>query len=296
MLAAPTTRPGIQERRNSNNGIFVMRLHYSADLRKRDASWRETERAKGHTERGWRREYEIDWTAPEGEAVIPEFDAALHAKPCPVVVTRRLLRFWDFGYVSPVVLFAQLTDIGQLRVLRELCPFNTPLADLITMTKAVTLTLTGDAANVFDAGDPAAESQTDLGNAATVCKQAGILLHTNRPGTEVSYATLRGRFAPTLFVPREGFVPGVLIDPQGCPNLIEALAGAFHLSPDPPYRVTKTHPHKDLVDALRYGSDNLSASQGEWQQQLATMAANDIQELRGLRTWQPEPTLTSAAF
>lgn len=93
--------------------------------------------------RAWRREYEIDWASPEGEPVIPEFVEATHVRDFLVDPTLRLLRFWDFGFDSPVVLFAQLTLWDQLRVVYELCPFNVTLRELIPAAQSVEKNLLG---------------------------------------------------------------------------------------------------------------------------------------------------------
>lgn len=288
-------RPGVEQWQNARNGLLVVRLHYSADPRKRTPEWKAEASANMHP-RSWRREYEIDWASPEGDPVIPEFREDLHVRDFAWDRSLRLLRFWDFGYVSPVVLFAQLTFFGQLRVRRELAPFNTPLRQLLESMRAVTLELSGrsipdptDAYDVggaevedkgaFDAGDPAGVNQTDLGSSAEVLGDAGIIIHTTRPGTELSYANLRDRFLRNVVDPNEGPVPAILIHPD-CPALRAACAGAFHLAALPPYKPVKTHPEKDLVDALRYGEDNIRALIPTTTHRLHAMATSEIREFR----------------
>lgn len=272
-------REGVQEWRNPRNRLAILRLHWSADPAKRSEDGR---RAMGQLraeigERAFKREYEIDWTSPEGEPVIPEFNATTHVRPVTLDPMRRLLRWWDFGRVAPVVLFAQATPTGQIQVKQELCPFNTPLDQLLPMVRAITADLVRDPTKVFDAGDPASVNQTDLGSSADVLLQHGMHLHTSRPGTEVSYAALRARLLKRIWAPPDGEIPALVIDPA-CRNLIEALSGAFHLSPHPPHRPVKQHPYKDLVDALRYGHDNLdSATRDSYGRDLRVMATADIQ-------------------
>lgn len=290
-------RPGVEQWTNPRNGLTVVKLHYSADPRKRTPEWK-AEASRNMHPRAWRREYEIDWASPAGEPVVPEYVEAAHCRAFEWDRRLRLLRGWDFGYVSPVVLFGQLTLFGQLRIRRELAPFNTPLDQLIDGMRALTLELGGadamlgdDALDIagqhskeeaFDAGDPAAENFTDLGSSAEVLGQHGLVLHTSRPGTEVSYARLRKRFLRQVMEPGVGPVPAILIHPE-CPNLRSALSGAFHLGPLPPYRPVKTHPEKDLVDALRYLDDNIQGMVGKgvgerWQR----IAGSDVRELRAV--------------
>lgn len=302
-------RQGIERWVNPRNGLFVVRLHYLADPTKRTLAWK-AEASRNMEPRAWRREYEIDWTSPEGEPVVPEYQEGTHCRPFEWQPDLRCLRFWDFGFVSPVVLFAQLTLFGQLRVRRELCPFNTPLDQLVDAMAALTVELgdreevlksdtwdvggedrpdQADKPTTFDAGDPAGTNQTDLGASAEVLGRYGILLHTTRPGTELSYAGLRKRFLRYVMEPGVGPVPAILIHPE-CPNLRSALGGAFHLSHLPPYRPAKTHPEKDLVDALRYGEDNIRSLVKAKHSLLHKMATEDQRVMRSVvepeDTWQ----------
>jgi len=265
-------RQGITEWRNPRNGFYVTRLHYSADPEKRAPRWKQ-KTSEGLSLRAWKREYEIDWTAPEGEPVVPEFDAGLHVQDTEIKRDGKLLRFWDFGSVSPVVLFCQLSPYGQVLFHRELCPFNCPLDQLLPIVLAISTDLV-IRRDFFDAGDPEAESIGSLGSISSLLSRQGIVMHTNRPGAEVSYATLRNWFLRRLMVPRIGQAPAAIISPR-CPNLIEALSGGFHLSPYPPYRPVKAHPAKDLVDAARYGFDNLEAAGADTQATWRRLAERD---------------------
>jgi len=269
---AARPRTGIIEWRNPRNGFFVTRLHYSADPEKRKPEWK-AKVSENLSLRAWQREYEISWSTPEGEPVTPEFTADTHVQEIHPEKDRKLLRFWDFGSVSPVVLFSQLSPYGQLLTHRELCPFNTPLDQLLPMVRAITMDLVMRADH-FDAGDPEGESQGTLGTVTDVLQRAGIVMHTNRVQTDASYATLRDWLLRRMHVPRLGQQPAWLISPR-CPNLIEALSGGFHRSPHPPYRPVKTHPMKDLVDAARYGFDNLAAAGSDVQAAWKKLAEGD---------------------
>lgn len=258
---------------NPKNGFTVLQVHYTADPAKRGADWRANAKA-GMLERGWRREYEIDWAAPEGEPVIPEFDPHIHVKEFGWLRGGRVLRGWDPGFESPAVVIAQLSPHGQLRVYAEVIPFNTPLMSLIPMVKSATLDLTPDVINVFDAGDPSATRETDLGNVHKVLKEHGIVLATHRPGHSASYEDFRKRFRETIFVTGEGHQPAILIHAR-CKMLISALGGAFHLSHHAPYNPVRVHPYTDVVDALRYLHDNLASSNTQWKQDMSKMARSD---------------------
>ena len=280
---------------------MVVRLHYTADSHKRDPAWK-TATGRNMHPRDWQREMEIDWSAPEGAPVVPEFQEITHVREFSWDSSLKCLRGWDFGAVSPVVLFAQLTLWGQLRIRRELCPFNTPVNQLWPMVQAVTVELAGrevllDGEAVvdlagrevpFDAGDPAGFNQTDLGSSAEYLAAQGVLLHAARPGTEVSYADLRGRFLRQVMEPGHGPVPAILVHPE-CRLLRGALSGGFHLSPFPPYKPVKVHPEKDVVDALRYLHDNLAGANKRAHEEQRRMAAADAQETRAQGGWSDVP-------
>lgn len=257
-------REGVQEWRNPRNRLFVTRIHWSADAAKRAESGRAAmaQLRAEIGERAFKREYEIDWASPEGEPVTPEFNPTVHIRAIAPDPWLRLLRFWDFGFVAPVVLFAQMLPVGQLRVYRELCPFNTPLDQLIPMVRAITQDLVRDPTKVFDTGDPAGRNQTDLGSSIDILAHHHIHVQTSRSAIEVSYAALRARLLARIWAPPEGEIPAFVIDP-GCRNLIEALSGAFHLSPHPPHKPVRVHPYTDTMDALRYGIDNLATASNE---------------------------------
>lgn len=55
---------------NPKNKFCIIRLHYTADPRKRSEKWKGEARA-GMTPSAWAKEYEIDWTAEFGEKVFP---------------------------------------------------------------------------------------------------------------------------------------------------------------------------------------------------------------------------------
>lgn len=312
-------RPGVQEWTNPRNGFHVLELKYTADPGKRDPAWK-AQAARGMHPRQFKREYEIDWASSEGEPVIPEFAEETHVQAVAVDPTLRLLRFWDFGFDSPVVLFAQLTLWDQLRVLRELCVFNVTIHDLVPAAEAIAKQLLGMDAflggmratdfggktaadepvptalplpfaapprgdpfaaerRVFDAGDPEGYSRKSLGMEAAVLARHGLRLHIARPGTGESYEALRARFLRRVMVPGVGQQPAIVIAPE-CRQLRQALGGAFARSTLPPYKPKKDHPFKDLVDALRYGNDNLDALKSTTQRDLRTAALRDVVETR----------------
>jgi len=66
---------GVHEYRR--NGVYIARIHYTADPNKRSEEWKEHEK-KGTTTEGWEREYEINWTVSAEPKYYPEFDYQRH--------------------------------------------------------------------------------------------------------------------------------------------------------------------------------------------------------------------------
>jgi hypothetical protein len=224
-------------------------------------------------ERGWRREYEIAFDAPEGEPVFPEFNAARMVRECPLLPDARLLRGWDFGHVAPAVVFAQLDTSGRLIVHRELILPHSTLYQLAHAVQEATIDLMGRSVPTFDAGDPAGEAFTDLGQVRATLADCGIALQTHRAHKE-SYEALRQRLLREVLIPGEGTTPAFLIHPR-CTTLIAALTGGFHLSTKPPYKPVEVHPDKDVVDALRYLHTNLLGIQSDHITAMHTAARAD---------------------
>jgi hypothetical protein len=264
--------PGVTEWTNPKNGVHVVEVHYTADPAKRDPAW--LARAKqGMPTRGWLREFEISWEVPDGEPVFPEYQPATMRREVRVNPSARLLRFWDFGHVCPVTLFAQLDLWGRLCVVAELVLEYTSLEQQVQSTKAMTLELMGQPVTCFDAGDPAGEKEVELGQVKTYLMRQGIVLNST-PSNQGSYENLRLRMSRNVRVPgEEGTSPALLVSPQ-CAILNTALSGGFHRNPKTG-KVVDVHPYKDVCDALRYGNDNLVGAQSEFAAQLKKVAMAD---------------------
>lgn len=65
------SQEGLTIRRNEKNRFVVIRLHYTADPDKRSEDWL-TEAKAGMPESRFRKEYEIEWDALDGQKVFPE--------------------------------------------------------------------------------------------------------------------------------------------------------------------------------------------------------------------------------
>jgi hypothetical protein len=271
--AATQPLEGVTEWRCTRNGIHVVEVHYTADPAKRDPQWKR-EAQRGMPGRGWQREMEIAWDLAAGEPVLPEYVPALMRRPLRVVPSARLLRGWDFGQVCPVTLFAQQDAHGRLLVLGELVLEHAALVTQIECTKAQTLELLGAAGPCFDAGDPEAVHEMELGSIRRVLLDQGIVLQTFGGRGPGSYENLRQRLLRRVRVPGEDEPSPALLVSPACPILHSALAGGFARHPRTGKPV-QSHPYKDVVDALRYLNDNLLGATADWMKKLQAIAKAD---------------------
>lgn len=100
-------------RRNKKNDFCVLRIHYSTDPDKDKDSWIK-EAKRGMPERGWLREYEIDYTSFAGKPFFLEFGELNIAKKQIEYTTKETLyRSWDFGFHRPCCLITKLNQFEQ---------------------------------------------------------------------------------------------------------------------------------------------------------------------------------------
>ena len=111
---------GLKCWKNPIDKFTVLRLHRTADPRKRTQEWLETEKA-GMDTATWMREMELVWEALDGRPVYgEEWSPEFHVSKTSLGWNPKLpvCRGWDFG-LYPACLFAQLMPHQRLFVLRE---------------------------------------------------------------------------------------------------------------------------------------------------------------------------------
>jgi len=119
-IAITEILPGLKAWDNPINHFRVLRLHRTADPRKRTQEWIDQTRA-GLATSDWLREYELIWEALDGRPVYAdEWGAEFHSSRTPLGWNPSLVvcRGWDFG-LYPACVFVQLFPHSRLMVLRE---------------------------------------------------------------------------------------------------------------------------------------------------------------------------------
>lgn len=119
-IAIEEVMTGLKTWVNPINRFTVIRLHRTADPRKRSKEWEAKTRA-GMDTANWLREYELVWEALNGRAVYQdEWSHEFHTSRTSLGWNPSLAigRGWDFG-LYPACVFCQLFPHSRLIVLRE---------------------------------------------------------------------------------------------------------------------------------------------------------------------------------
>lgn len=186
-----------------------------------------------------------------GLPVIPQFRLAMHGRLDIKFAGGTLFRFFDFGFRRPCCLWVQVTNSGQLQVMREFLGHNMTGEAFIAKVIALTNEHYEKRRDTVDYGDPAVAQVKDTGSMLTLLRQAGLNLRYQRVAVDLSLKILRKHFETLI-----NGEPKIIIDSRHAPHLCAALGGGYHFKRD---GIT---PHKDEfydheVDALRYGDYNL---------------------------------------
>lgn len=243
---------------DKTNGFKKLKIHYSMDLRK-DGGWIEKAR-EGMDEDAWQQEQEINFTKAGGRAMFPEFSIKIHVKKLQVVTGRPLLCGIDFGFRHPALVIAQISDKDQLCALYEWMPSN---IDVLTFGKGCLLTLKRQFPWHFYRRrqmiewycDPAGHQRNDKSEMTSIqilrnklsifCRSKRISLHD---GISIVRQQLLRRSDAT---------PGLLIDSDNCPLLIEGFQGGYEEQKPKEGLASREVPISDdtyshTMDALRY--------------------------------------------
>jgi len=128
-MAGPETQimTGLSTRKN-DNGFLAVRLHFSADERKRDPAWKAGERPR-YSQWMWDREQEIDFGAVGGKKVYDMFDEDVHTiSPRHMPETWTRYRGLDHGLNNPIAVIWAAVDTEQnVYFYREYCKNETPI-------------------------------------------------------------------------------------------------------------------------------------------------------------------------
>lgn len=237
--------------------ITVVSLHWSLHPHKTQA-WYEAQ-CQRMTPDEIARELDINYRLSIRNRVFNEFAPKHKASNLQLNAHRRVVRVWDFGYHCPACLLMQEDERGRWLVLREyvgqrvaLVPFAQQV--LRDMEQRYGLDLM-----VSDYCDPAGGQVNDKGEHTSIdlLNQLGIYPQGVRcplVGSieKVRHALLEER--PPLNGQGDSS-PALLIDSEGCPQLVLAFEGGYRYPPNAhdSELPLEEHPYEDVMDCLRYG-------------------------------------------
>lgn len=193
-----------------------------------------------------------------GDPVYKQFSNELHVKDdLKIHPDGVLFRFWDFGYQHPYCVWGTLDWQGRWLGLHELLGTEIEASAFARQVKQETnVHFPGHLNSIVDFGDPAVVQKKDTGSTLATLMKEGILIRHRHSLIEEGLRIARQRLE--LLIDRQ---PAVQLDRKGCPILIRALSGGYHLDEDGKKPV-KDGFYDHPADAFRYGLLNLFAGSG----------------------------------
>jgi hypothetical protein len=219
---------GVDVWRNPKNHFTVVDLHYTANPEKRGDEWRENVK-RSMPIRDFMMEYERSWQTFEGRAVYADFNKNIHVsktkvRPEPGIP---LLIGVDFG-LTPACIIAQLVG-RQLRILHEFIEDNGSISKLAPVVmNYLKLNFAPWFAGpdmIYVYIDPAGfqRAQTDERTCADILRSQGF--EKIKPGP-VAWEQRR-RSVEDYLTKTYAEGPGLIIDEEHCPLLIEGFGGGY---------------------------------------------------------------------
>jgi hypothetical protein len=235
----------------TEDGVHILRVHYTADPNKRSEGWQE-EAKTGTTEQDWLQEMEIDFTVTKGLPWYPEFRFDLHVakKPLAVMPGVPVIAGWDYG-LTPATVFIQATGTGRIVVhAPEIQSWESGIIAHAHKVKAVIANYFPNNV-VHHYGDPAGNQrvQTDEKTCVQVLREEFGILVRNGP---VAFAQRDVPIRKALSQLIMGD-PAFIVDPRN-EWLIEALKGGYRRMEVQDIVTDKLDDNKytHIVDALGY--------------------------------------------
>jgi hypothetical protein len=250
-LAAQNTIVEGMSEWKTEDGVHILRVHYTADPKKRSEEWI-NESMVGTTESDWRQEMEIDFTVVKGEAWYPEFTTRLHVADRPInpIPGVPVIAGWDYG-LTPATVFLQATATG--RVIVHAPEIQSWESGIVAHAHKVKATMANYFPNsiIYHYGDPAGNQrvQTDEKTCVQVLREDFGILVRNGPVVFAQRDVPIRKLLTTLIMGQGA----ILIDPRN-EWLIEALKGGYRRMEVQDVITDKLDDNKytHIVDALGY--------------------------------------------
>lgn len=261
--------PGVKTWVCPDNGFTVVRLHYSADPRKRTAEWKRAARS-GLTYAEWMREYEIQWSSFDGVPVYgDDFSRQFHVSDKPLEWAKGypVVRGWDFGLGAGgmACVFAQLLSSQRLLLYKEITASDTDIEHFAPEVHRLSGEWFPSAVKWFDIIDPTGFNRSQINKLKSCASVVNEKCHTKcEPGAA---SKLVRRRAVSKYLQRNvKGLPAFLVDASGCPMIVSGLEGGYHYPiakdgqlKDDPEKNEHSHPH-DALQMIASKIDKLDMS------------------------------------
>ena len=239
---------GLKYWKNPLNGFHVIRLHRTADPKKRSKEWVVKER-KGMGTAEWLREYELVWEALEGRAVYAEeWSPEFHVAKSSLGWNPKLpiCRGWDFG-LYPACLFTQLMPHQRVFVLRECIGEDIDMERFKEEVNRLSQEWFPGAV-FYEFVDPTGLNRHGSDSRSYVQQLTGKPLRAKHviPGTNAIPA--RHKAVVDFLRSNIKGLPGYLVDPS-CEVLVKGFNGGYFFAFDPKGRL-KPKPEKNIFSHI----------------------------------------------
>jgi hypothetical protein len=237
---------GVEFWHNKINKFCIIKLHYTADERKRTAVWKESAKA-GLPDAAWQQEYEINFEQQRGKRVFGEYSEHTHRKDLQENKELVFYRGWDFGYRRPACVITQIDNNDIWIILQEFLGCDEPLE--VFAKKVLDCCPDG---KYKDYCDPAGAQSSDKSVRTSIEVLNALNIY---PVYKKSSPTERARIIRSKLLIREDKNYGLLIN-KSCQILHEGFGGGYHY-PENPTPNQLDAPEKDgfydhVFDALGY--------------------------------------------
>ena len=264
------------------SGFWAVRLHYSAseeknvlhpdpEIAERAQAWYERAKRLYPDPRAWDQEMEIGWFVSQGTRVYPEFSEAVHGAELDGFRERKVIyRAWDFGWLTPACLLAQIDSKDRLVVLKEVVGKEKTTRDFAQdVIKACAAWFPQHTAGFQDFCDPAGQKASANSSEKSEVRDVEVLNKLGvHPSWEYGWSRKDGRsLVHQLLQLRLDGTPRIYVNTHACPVLVQGFLGKYVYPPrkggtahDEPDEAG--HPWADVHAALRYLATGLYSALG----------------------------------
>ena len=256
-------------------GLAAVRLHYSADPEKdptteQGQKWVDNMRRFYPDPNQWNQEFEINFWVAAGTRVYPEFNEIHHCRDVEHRSRKVIYRAWDFGWITPACVIAQIDERDRLVILRELVgreQTTKSFAEDVIFRCAQWYP--HHVAGFQDFCDPAGQQHKPNANERSEAQDVAILQTLGvYPTWEHGWSRKDGRsLVHQLLQLRVDDTPSLYVNPTRCPVLVQGFLGKFVYpgtrdgrAKDEPDE--SLHPWADVQACLRYLATGLYSALG----------------------------------